>query len=193
MGFPLWALLRFWAPELGRGSAQHCTSDWTSYEGDLKGRSTSSQECCPSSASCSLVEKRGTLEVRGYWVTVERCWSENLTLRHLNVPLTQFVGEKFKQFSPFYSAISAFVIIDSKGIVCIVAAFKDLGQPCLVKGPVTFKLSPCSSWARRRQIQRRRRAQRRMCVWFLSRNPLCTSLHCFPFWALLYEKNKMTQ
>lgn len=37
LGFPLWAPPWFSAIQLGLGSAPHCTPDWTTYEGDLKG------------------------------------------------------------------------------------------------------------------------------------------------------------
>lgn len=128
-GFPLWAPPQFLALELGPGSASHCTPDWTTYGGDLKGCSTLSQECCPSSASCSLVEKKGTLEetrdtlggqglsghIRALLVTTVRHFNIlwNLTLFDLIChpvyikSIKSLCGETV--FSHSYLAINAFI------------------------------------------------------------------------------------
>lgn len=64
LGFPLWAPPKFVALDLGLGSAPQSTLHprlnylWRWF----KGCSTLSQECCPSSTSCSHVEKKGSLE-----------------------------------------------------------------------------------------------------------------------------------
>lgn len=90
-GFPLWAPPRFLALELGWGALREAlhTAPQTELlmKVVLKSHSTLSQECCPSSASCCLIEKSEILEVKGYWVIVELCRSPSDTLRHFNILL----------------------------------------------------------------------------------------------------------
>lgn len=145
LGFPLWAPPRFSDIQLGLGNAPHCTPDWTTYEGDLKGHSTLSQECCPSFASCCLVKKRRTLAVRGYLVKIKLTF--NILLLNTLWPILfcslheehkNTLGRGCLNFPPFLLSSYMKYVSISQCTVFILTAFKSLKPLFSDAGPVTL-------------------------------------------------------
>lgn len=141
LGFPLWAPPWFSAIQLGLGSAPHCTPDWTTYEGDLKGH------LIPGVLSlfCFLLsceeEKDGQRLFGQKKARVQYSFTKHSLTRF--VPLStwgtqEHFGEKLFKLPPFLLSSYMKYVSISQCTVFICTAFKSLKPLFSDAGPVMF-------------------------------------------------------